>query len=95
SVAYTYFASLGFPLIPEDVTNKGRIDLTIKLPKRIIIIEFKVDSKESALEQIKAKNYPQKYNQEAKLKQQELYIVGICFESNEKNISEFEWEQMK
>ncbi len=32
SVVFTYLMSLGFPCIAEDVTNKGRIDLTIKLP---------------------------------------------------------------
>ena len=84
--------SLGFPCIAEDVSNTGRIDLTIKLAHRVIIIEFKVDNKETALAQIKAKKYYEKYLTEAKSNQQEIVIVGICFDSQEKNITEFEWE---
>ena len=57
SVIYAYLASLGLDLVAEDVTNKGRIDLTIKLAETIYIIEFKVDGKGKALEQIKEKNY--------------------------------------
>jgi hypothetical protein len=38
----TYFASLGLTVIPEDVTNRGRIDLTVIGPKGILIFEFKV-----------------------------------------------------
>jgi len=92
SVVFTYLMSLGFPCIAEDVTNKGRIDLTLKLPNRIVIIEFKVDSPETALEQIKQKKYYAKYQAEAYEKGQELYIVGICFSSQDKNITEFNWE---
>jgi Predicted AAA-ATPase/PD-(D/E)XK nuclease superfamily len=94
SVVFTYLMSLGFPCIAEDVTQKGRIDLTIKLPNRIVIIEFKVDQEEQALAQIKHKKYYQKYLSEAKAKKQNIYIVGICFASKDKNISEFEWEKI-
>lgn len=94
SVVFTYLMSLGFPCVAEDVTQKGRIDLTIKLPRRIVIIEFKVDSKETALAQIKQKKYYQKYLGEAKSKQKAIYIVGICFDSKERNITEFEWEKL-
>jgi hypothetical protein len=41
SVFYSHLASLGLDLTPEDVTNQGRIDLTLKLPQAIVIIEFK------------------------------------------------------
>ncbi|MEA3240516.1 MAG: AAA family ATPase, partial [Pseudomonadota bacterium] len=56
SVIYAYLASLGFDIIAEDITNKGRIDLTVKLDKNIYIIKFKVDGEGKALAQIKAKN---------------------------------------
>jgi len=77
SVVFTYFVSLGYPCIAEDTTSKGRIDLTIKLPDRIVIIEFKVDQKERALTQIKEKKYYEKYLAEAKLNHQEIYIIGV------------------
>ena len=41
-MVYTYFASLGYEVIPEDTTNKGRVDLTVKTRTGIWIFEFKV-----------------------------------------------------
>ena len=90
SVVFTYIMSLGFPCIAEDVTNRGRIDLTVKLPGRIIIIEFKVDKDEQALAQIKAKKYYEKYQHQG----QEIYIVGISFDSEQKNISDYQWQKI-
>ena len=79
SVVYVYLQSLGLNIIGEDVTNKGRIDLTIKINNLIYILEFKVGS-EDALQQIKDKNYAQKYINEDK----EIYLVGINFNEDEK-----------
>ena len=88
SVVYVYLQSLGLDIIGEDVTNKGRIDLTVKINNLIYLIEFKV-GKEDALQQIKEKNYAQKYLSEDK----EIYLVGINFDEDEKNISNFKWEK--
>jgi len=64
SVFYCYFTALGLDVTAEDVTNHGRIDLTVKLERRIFILEFKVvdqdTGKNSALEQIKEKAYHEK-----------------------------------
>jgi len=89
SLLYVYFASLGIEIIGEDVTNKGRIDLTLFIEDKIYIIEFKVGNK--ALKQIKERKYYEKYLNENK----EIYLVGIEFDENEKNISNFEWEKIK
>jgi len=89
SVFYAYLKALGIELIGEDCTSKGRIDLTLKLPNSIFIIEFKVDGT-SAIEQIKKKKYHEKYMSENK----ELFIVGIEFSKEERNISKFEWEKV-
>ena len=87
SVFYAYVKALGFELIAEDTTNKGRIDLTIKLEDAIYIVEFKVDGSD-ALKQIKEKKYYEKYMDENK----DIYLVGIEFDTNERNISKIEWE---
>jgi len=89
SVVYVYLQSLGFDIIGEDVTNKGRIDLTIKLSDKIYIIEFKVGD-DDALSQIKEKKYHEKY----KNKNKDIYLIGINFDEKEKNISKFEWEKL-
>jgi hypothetical protein len=70
------------------------VDLTIKLPKKILIFEFKVDIKEEPLKQIKAKKYYEKYLDEAKQNNQSIFMIGICFDSKERNISKFEWEEL-
>ena len=89
SIIYVYLQSLGLRIIGEDVTNKGRIDLTIVMSNYIYIIEFKVGS-DDALKQIKEKNYVQKYQNRNKY----ICLVGINFDENEKNISKFEWEKL-
>ena len=91
SVIYAYLASLGLDITAEDVTSKGRIDLTVALGDNLYILEFKVDGNGNALEQIKNKNYQQKYLDKGK----NIYLIGIDFSSTEKNIVGFEWEQVK
>ena len=94
SVIFTYLISLGFPCIPEDVTQKGRIDLTLKLPNRFVITKFKVDQKNTALAQIKQKKYSEKYLAEAKNQAIDIFILGIGFDSRDKNITEFDLEKV-
>ena len=89
SVIYAYLASLGLDITGEDVTNKGRIDLTIQMENAIYIIEFKVDGDGKALEQIKARDYAAKYRNCDKT----IYLIGIDFDAQQKNLSGFAWEQ--
>ncbi len=89
SVIYAYLASLGIDMIAEDTTNKGRIDLTLKLQNFIYILEFKVDGDGKALKQIKDKNYADKYKNENK----EIWLVGVEFDSRSRGVSLVEWER--
>ena len=89
SVFYAYIKALGFDLIGEDCTNKGRIDLTVKLESAIYIFEFKTDGK-SALTQIKEKNYHEKYLGE----NLPIYLIGVEFSKEDKNISSLEYEKV-
>ena len=94
SVMYSYLAGLGIQFIAEDVTDKGRIDITIATPdmSQVYIIEFKVIEDEkhrgNALKQIQQKQYHEKYQTRAKL----IYLVGIDFCKSQKNICGFEWQ---
>jgi hypothetical protein len=88
SVVYAYLASLGFAIIGEDVTNRGRIDITLKMKDKTYIIEFKVG--ENALEQIKERKYWEKYKAEEK----EIIILGIEFDESQRNVSKVEWEKV-
>ncbi len=88
SVIFVYLMALGYDVIAEDVTNKGRIDLTLITKDKILIIEFKVDSKEQPIKQIKQLKYYEKYLNKAK----KIYLVGINFNSKERNIIDYQIE---
>ncbi len=89
SIIYVYLQSLGIDIIGEDITNQGRIDLSVFIEDKIYIIEFKMNTnKDNALKQIKEKNYAQKYINDNK----DIYLVGIEFDEKEKNIINFEYE---
>ena len=90
SIVYCYFAALGLDVHPEEPTNKGRIDLVIRFESRVYILEFKVvelTDNGRALEQIKAKGYADKFTG------QEVYLIGVEFSRQERNIVGYEWEK--
>lgn len=104
SVIYSFFASLGTTLIAEDVTNLGRIDLTLRVPQMengewnmaneliTYIFEFKVIDEEtgdgqSALQQIKTKEYARKYDGE-------IWLIGIEFGKSVRNVVGFAYEKV-
>ncbi|RKX88086.1 MAG: hypothetical protein DRP58_01375, partial [Spirochaetes bacterium] len=90
SIIYTFLSALGFDTVAEDVSNKGRIDLTLKTRNSIYIFEFKVDKKEEPIKQIKERKYYEKYQSE----NTEIFMVGINFDTGLKNISNFKWEKV-
>jgi len=101
SIFYCCFAALGLDVKPEEPTNAGRIDLTVKLESNIYLIEFKVLSsdkdkakeKGKALKQIKTKRYYQKYlshNQSGC----SIFLIGVEFGVNARNIINVEWEKL-
>jgi len=90
SIVYCYFAALGLDVHPEEPANKGRIDLVIRFEGRVYVIEFKVvelTDAGKALEQIKAKGYAHKFTG------QEVYLIGVEFSREERNVVGFEWER--
>ncbi len=91
SVVFAYLASLGLPIIAEDPTNKGRIDLSLQLDNTVYVIEVKVDQPDKALTQIKEKGYHEKYLNTGKV----IYLIGISFDSRERNITDFEWDMVR
>jgi Holliday junction resolvase-like predicted endonuclease len=85
SIVYSFLTALGYDTIPEDVTNHGKIDLTIIMHDKIVIIEFKLaklgDAK-SAIQQIKDKKYAEKYLSINKA----IYLIGMSFDPIERNV---------
>ncbi|GGG03294.1 MULTISPECIES: ATP-binding protein [Cysteiniphilum] len=94
SIVYSFIVALGYDVIPEDTTNHGRIDLSLIMHDKIIIIEFKLNkygSAENALKQIKAKDYAKKYVQDPR----KIYLLGISFDADNKNIADIAFEQYR
>jgi hypothetical protein len=89
SVFYTYLKALGVRLIAEDITSRGRIDLSIELPNAIYIMEFKVDSS-GALKQIEDMEYHTKHIDRDK----PIYLVGIEFDSKKRSVSKVEVKKL-
>lgn len=85
---------LGFEILSEETTNNGRIDAVIRFSDTIYIIEFKFnendDLSDSALQQIKDKEYALKFTVEKK----NVYGIGISFSSVLKNINGFKFEKL-
>ncbi|ACN99243.1 conserved protein, with A weak D-galactarate dehydratase/altronate hydrolase domain [Sulfurihydrogenibium azorense Az-Fu1] len=94
SVVYALFTGSGLNTKAEDTTNIGKIDLTVFYQDRAYIVEFKVVEKEAekrALNQIKEKKYYEKYIGSYK----EIYLVGIEFSKEKRNIVYFEYEKVE
>ncbi len=91
SVIYAYFAGAGFDkIIAEDVTNSGRIDLSVFIDEKVYIFEFKIDQS-GALKQIKERGYYQKYIDKYK----DIYLVGVEFNSKSRSLVKCEWEKIQ
>lgn len=91
TVIYSLFNAIGVVTIPEDATNKGRIDLSLDVLTYRILMEFKTEKNadaKAAIAQIKTKGYPEKYKAEGK----PIYLMGVSFDKETRNISGFEWE---
>lgn len=91
SVLYALFSSLSAQVIPEDITNRGQVDMTVKLDEHIYVIEIKlVDTDNSdelgdnpALKQIQEKQYAQKYKGRAGFI---VHEVGLVFSRKLRNL---------
>ena len=74
TILYVMFTWIGFYTETEVCTAVGRMDVVIKNPKQIFVIELKVDdSAQNALNQINSKNYPIAYKHDGR----EIIKIGI------------------
>lgn len=96
SVVYAWFASVGCEVIPEDTTNKGRVDLTVKTRAAIWLFEFKVKGfntgygtvpeKKSPLAQLVDRGYAEKYRTDGR----PIKLVGIVFDPESRQVTGWE-----
>ena len=94
SIFYCYFTAIGLDVRTEDVTNNGQVDMTVFYAGKVYVIEFKVielTQTGSALAQIKEKKYYEKY---ILPNQKEIYLIGVEFSRDTRNITNFEYEML-
>ena len=93
SVFYACFAALGLDIIPEDVSNQGKLDMAVRFNGQIYLFEFKVVDEEAegkALSQIKEKQYADKYRS----LNQPIHLIGIEFSKKARNVVGFAVESL-
>jgi hypothetical protein len=91
SVFYATFAALGLDIVPEDVSNQGRLDMAVKFNGQVYLFEFKVVEEKAegrALRQIKEKKYADKYRALG----QPIHLIGLEFSKKTRNVAGFEVE---
>jgi hypothetical protein len=91
SVFYSHFAALGLDITCEDITCKGRIDMTVAFNDQYYLFEFKVVEESpqgKALAQLKERNYAAKYQGQGK----PIHLIGIEFSKESKTVTGFETE---
>jgi len=91
SVFYAYFASLGLDITPEDASNHGRLDMTVRFNSQIYLFEFKVVElapEGRALQQIKDRGYAEKYRAAG----EPIHLIGVEFSRESRTVVGFEVE---
>jgi len=87
---YLMLAASGGEAQSSVLTCRGRIDMVVRFPDKVYIIEFKCDqSAEVALKQIQEKGYAEAYQASGK----KLIRLGINFSTETRNIQGWEIEE--
>ncbi len=94
---YGFLTGLGSRVYCEDSTNQGRMDAWFDFEQTIYIIEFKVADSEKvmkdkgikAIEQIKERNYADKFTAQQGERGKPIVLMGVVFGKEERNIIEF------
>ncbi|MDD2844642.1 MAG: ATP-binding protein [Rhodoferax sp.] len=89
SVFYSHFAALGLDIRLEDVTNHGRIDMTVLFNGNVYLFEFKVVElvpEGRALAQIVQRGYADKYRSRG----EPIHLIGVEFSKQTRSVIGFE-----
>jgi len=83
---YVILSAGSVPARSQVLNYMGRIDMVVEIKNKVYIFEFKCNQRvEAAIEQIKKNEYYKGYLHQDK----EIYLIGINFDSNKRNISEY------
>ncbi len=91
SVIYIVLKLLGMQIACEVQSNFGTTDAVLQTAEHIYVLEFKMGTAASALEQIKKKKYHTPYLAD----QRGLVLVGFGFDKAERNLTDFLAEKIE
>ncbi|SLM27710.1 AAA-ATPase (fragment) [Desulfamplus magnetovallimortis] len=90
TIFYLMVSASGVRAHSEILTCKGRIDMIVEFKDKIYIMEFKCNqNSDAAIMQIRSKNYADSYLQKSKT----VHLMGINFDTEKRNISDWKHEQ--
>ena len=91
NIIYLIFQLLGYRITTEYKTNRGRIDAIIQVPNAVYILEFKLNqTAQIAIDQIHEKRYYDRFTNQNK----PVYLIGINFSDEIKNIDDYIIEEV-
>ncbi|MFN4152633.1 MAG: AAA family ATPase, partial [Candidatus Sericytochromatia bacterium] len=85
TIFYLIFRLIGTKIKAEVSTSKGFIDAVAETNTHVYIFEFKMTNPDIAINQIREKKYYESYLSSNK----EIVLVGVSFDSENKNIKDF------
>ncbi|MBO4491694.1 MAG: PD-(D/E)XK nuclease domain-containing protein, partial [Lentisphaeria bacterium] len=91
NIFFALFRLLGYYIKAESRTNDGRIDAVAETEKYVFIFEFKLDNDDSALSQIKEKEYYKQYE----LSKKKIFLNGVRFDTQTGQIADWQTEEVK
>jgi len=90
NIFFAMFRLLGYYIVAESHTNDGRIDAVAETEKFVFIFEFKLDNDDTALSQIKDKEYYKKYE----LSRKKIFLNGVTFSTGKGQIIDWQTEEV-
>ena len=91
NIFFALFRLLGYYIKAESHTNDGRIDAVAETDNHVFIFEFKLDNDDTALSQIKDKEYYKQYE----LSRKKIFLNGVTFDTATGQISDWQTEEVQ
>lgn len=92
AILYVITSYMSMSVKAEVQNNKGRIDLIAEVKDFVYLMEFKLDgTSENAIEQIKNREYAATYKNSTK----KVFLVGVNFSKEERNVESWEVEEWR
>ena len=91
NIFFAIFRLLGYYIKAESRTSDGRIDAICETDQWIYLFEFKLNHEDSALEQIKEKEYFKPYL----FSNKRIMLIGVNFDTDTGKLSDWKNEELQ